>query len=86
MISKDNFTKEHIEDLHLQNNNAPSLLEKSVYAFGLLEAIQRVGMPFIFIEVFNDIKIIDESFYKKVKYGTDDPEAICMIKNGLSTN
>lgn len=39
-----------------------------------------------FIEVFNDIKIIDESFYKKVKYGTDDPEAICMIKNGLSTN
>ncbi len=48
MISKDNFTKEHIEALRSQNNNDPSLLEKSVFAFGLLEAIRRVGMPFIF--------------------------------------
>ena len=28
--------------------------------------------------------MIEESFYTKVKYGTDNPEAICLLKNGLS--
>ena len=37
-----------------------------------------------FVEVFNDLALIDESFYTKVKYGTDNPEAICLLKNGLS--
>ncbi len=37
-----------------------------------------------FVEIFNDLELIDESFYTKVKYGTDDPEAICLLKNGLS--
>ena len=37
-----------------------------------------------FVEVFNDLDLIDESFYTKVKYGTDNPEAICLLKNGLS--
>ena len=37
-----------------------------------------------FVEVFNDLELIDDSFYTKVKYGTDNPEAICLIKNGLS--
>lgn len=26
----------------------PSIIERTVFAFGLLEAITRVGMPFIF--------------------------------------
>lgn len=67
MISKDNFTKEQIEDLRLQNNNAPSLLEKSVYAFGLLEAIQRVGMPFIFKGGTSLLLILD----KPMRLSTD---------------
>ena len=37
-----------------------------------------------FVEVFNDLDLIDEAFYTKVKYGTDNPEAICLLKNGLS--
>ena len=67
MISKENFTKEHIEDLRSQNNNAPSLLEKSVYAFGLLEAIQRVGMPFIFKGGTSLLLILD----KPMRLSTD---------------
>ena len=48
MITQDNFTKENIERLQKISGNDPSLLEKTVYAFGLLEAISKVGMPFIF--------------------------------------
>lgn len=48
MLSRDNFTRDHIEELRKVNGNAPELLERTVYAFGLLEAIRRAGMPFIF--------------------------------------
>ncbi|MCD7834522.1 MAG: nucleotidyl transferase AbiEii/AbiGii toxin family protein [Lachnospiraceae bacterium] len=48
MLTKDNFTVEHIRELQSRSRRDPVLLERSVYAFGLLEAIARVGMPFIF--------------------------------------
>lgn len=48
MLIQDNFTRENIERLRKLSGNDPSLLEKAVYAFGLLEAISKVGMPFIF--------------------------------------
>lgn len=48
MLKKENFTEEHIRDLQSASHRDPLLLERSVYAFGLLEAITRVGMPFIF--------------------------------------
>lgn len=48
MLKQNNFTKENIERLQKISGNDPSLLEKTVYAFGLLEAISKVGMPFIF--------------------------------------
>ena len=48
MLTRANFTSENIERLHKISGNDHSLLEKTVYAFGLLEAISKVGMPFIF--------------------------------------
>ena len=48
MLTKDNFTLEHIQEIHGNTNVDPLLLERSIYAFGLLEALVRVGMPFIF--------------------------------------
>lgn len=48
MLSKENFTKDYIERLRKQNWLDPMLLERTIYAFGLLEALARVGMPFIF--------------------------------------
>ena len=48
MLAKENYTKENIQRLRDISGNDPSLLEKTVYAFGLLEAIAKVGMPFIF--------------------------------------
>lgn len=37
-----------------------------------------------YIEVLNDIKLIDESLYLKIKYGTDDKRKIILVKNGIS--
>lgn len=37
-----------------------------------------------FVETLNDLDMLDEQFYKKIKYGTDDDDIICMLKNGLS--
>lgn len=48
MLSKENYTLEHIMRLRENNRKDPSLLERVMYAFGLLEAIAKVGMPFIF--------------------------------------
>lgn len=48
MLTKDNFTAEHIRMLQKQSKCDPSILERTVFAFGLLEALARVGMTFIF--------------------------------------
>jgi len=48
MLSQENFTETHIRALQDKYKRDPALLERAVYAFGLLEAIARVGMPFVF--------------------------------------
>ncbi len=48
MLLSENYTANHIIQLHDKTGADPSLLERTVFAFGLLEAIHRVGMPFIF--------------------------------------
>jgi len=44
MLSKENFTEQHIRELQKMNRRDPILLERTVYAFGLLEALARVKM------------------------------------------
>lgn len=48
MLSKYNFTKEHIDELRAKYKRDPALLERTIYAFGMLEAISQVKLPFIF--------------------------------------
>lgn len=47
MLSKDNFSKEHIDELRAKYKRDPALLERTIYAFGMLEAITQVNLPFI---------------------------------------
>ena len=37
-----------------------------------------------FVEVLQDLGFLEDHFYAKIKYGTDNENAICLIKNGLS--
>lgn len=39
-----------------------------------------------FVETFHDIELIDENLYNKIKYGTDNPLQIVLIKNGISSS
>ena len=48
MLLQENFAEEHIRELQRTSCRDPVLLERAVYAFGLLEALAKVGMPFIF--------------------------------------
>ena len=48
MLSKDMYTSEYIQKLHERTGNDPALLEKVIYAFGLLEAIRKTELPFCF--------------------------------------
>ena len=41
-----------------------------------LELIERTGT--------DGFELIEDNFYARIKYGTDDERAICLIKNGLS--
>src|SRR5699024_4745478 len=37
-----------------------------------------------YIEILNDLNVLDFEFYLKIKYGTSDKSKITMIRNGLS--
>lgn len=44
MLSVKMYTNEYIRELQNRTGNDPALLERVVYAFGLLEAIRRVEL------------------------------------------
>lgn len=48
MLNKENFKKQWIRKLQEQSHRDPSLIERAVYAFGLLEALINVKLPFTF--------------------------------------
>ncbi|MDE7284167.1 MAG: nucleotidyl transferase AbiEii/AbiGii toxin family protein [Lachnospiraceae bacterium] len=48
MLKQENFEMNHINALRLNSSSDPAILERAVYAFGLLESLVRVKMPFIF--------------------------------------
>jgi hypothetical protein len=48
MLKKSNFTIENIKRLQADSGRDPSLLERAIYAFGLLEALERAGLDFVF--------------------------------------
>ena len=37
-----------------------------------------------FIEVLNDLELLDSSFYDHIRYGSSDRKVICLLKNGIS--
>ena len=60
MLSRENYTEVHINDLYTQTGADPSILERTVFAFGLLEAIRIVELPFIFEGGTSLLILLDE--------------------------
>lgn len=48
MISRDNYSEAHIREIQKQSKADPVLIERTLYAFGLLEELEKVGLDFIF--------------------------------------
>ena len=48
MISKENYSLEHIMKLRESSKRDPALIERVLFAFGLLEALKKAGLPFVF--------------------------------------
>ncbi len=48
MIIKENFSEEHIRQIQNENHRDPLLIERTLFAFGLLEALVKVGLQFTF--------------------------------------
>lgn len=48
MISRNNYGEEHIQELQLKSRKDPQLIERALYALGLLEALRLSGLDFIF--------------------------------------
>lgn len=48
MITKENYSEEHIRELQKKSKSDPGLIERTLYAFRLLEALEKVGLNFIF--------------------------------------
>lgn len=60
MLTHDNYTAEHISKLREKTGADPAILERTVFAFGLLEAVRSVGMPFIFKGGTSLLVLLDE--------------------------
>ena len=71
MLKRENYTSEHIDVLRKQTGADPTILERTVFAFGLLEALCRVKMPFIFKGGTSLLILLDEPR----RLGVSDPEA-----------
>ena len=48
MLSKEIYTQEYISELRGRTGDDPLMIERTLFAFGLLEAIKSVDMPFVF--------------------------------------
>lgn len=48
MISKENYDETHIREIQASSRKDPVLVERALYAMGLLEALSETGMKFVF--------------------------------------
>lgn len=47
MIIRENYEEEHIRELQSKSRRDPQLIERALYAMGLIEALTKTGMKFI---------------------------------------
>ena len=77
MLKRNNFTNEKVRQLQAETKRDPALLERMIYAFGLIEALSLVGLDFIFkggsclMLLLNQPKRLSTDIDIIVKPGTD---------------
>ena len=73
MIDKVVYGIDYIKELQKKYTSDPGLIERAIYAFGLLEAIKKVGMPFCFkggtrakISIYVSTAMIMQAFFVSI--------------------
>ena len=51
MIIRENYGEEHIRELQAKSRRDPQLIERALYALGLLEALTQTGVNLLMTEV-----------------------------------
>ena len=46
MITRENYSEEHIRHIQSESRRDPLLIERTLFAFGLLEALVKVGLGY----------------------------------------
>ena len=88
------YTREYIQELYEKTGNDPALLERVIFAFGLLEAIRQVDLPFCFkggtslmllldrsMRLSTDIDIIERNLFIYIIYYFFSDFSIFLMKN-----
>ena len=77
MLQRENYTADRINAIKEETGANLPIIERTVFAFGLLEAICKVGMPFIFkggtslLVILNDPRRLSTDIDIVVEPGTD---------------
>ena len=84
MISHETFSADHIRDIQNRSKRDPALIERSIFALGLLEAIALSGLPFIFKGGTSLMLLIpslrDDNYYKSANLLTEEYKRLSYIK------
>ena len=60
MINRESFSEKHIREIQLNTKRDPVLIERVIFAFGLLESLTHSELPFIFKGGTSLLLLIDE--------------------------
>jgi hypothetical protein len=78
--NEDDFVNRYIDLRHKNNSQRVNLAilrikdEQDFVEFNILK----------YVEILNDVGLLDADFYEHIKYGSKDKKVICMLKNGMS--
>lgn len=75
MLKRENYTQSHIMDIRSRTGSDPAIIERTVFAFGLLEAIAKTGMSYIFKGGTSIMTLLKEPR----RLSTDMPAFLCSV-------
>lgn len=79
------YTKEGFRDLYIDLSKKTASQKINIAIIRIKEEQDFIDYKLMpYIEILNDLELIEENFYNKIKYSTDDPKMIRMLKEGFS--
>lgn len=79
------FNDKSIRNLYVDLNTKSEVQKVNLAIIRIKEEQDFVDNNLIkYVEILNDLELIDQEFYEKIKYGSSDRRQIFLLKNGFS--